>query len=146
MKRNPIETVETPGGTRAARLNPVEVEVIHLFVQLSRALGHPCKIYNVLAVSAPVIYIGPKPSHVTEILDSLGDGHPRILVGHGEADIFAEKIQTLRQKVSGSRQPLPAEATAASSKGILLPKLIAAIEGTSLEQVPTVRLRKTIVI
>src|ERR1039458_4707606 len=24
-------------------------------------LVHPCKIYNILAVGAPVIYIGPKP-------------------------------------------------------------------------------------
>jgi len=35
VKRNPIETVETPDGARAVRLNPVEVEIIHLFVQLS---------------------------------------------------------------------------------------------------------------
>jgi len=42
VKRNLIETVETPNGARAAHLNPVEVEIIHLFVQLSRALGHPC--------------------------------------------------------------------------------------------------------
>ena len=37
VKRNSIETVETADGARAARLNPVEVEIIHLFVQLSRA-------------------------------------------------------------------------------------------------------------
>ena len=67
MKRNSLEN--RPAG--AAPLNPVEVEVIHLFVQLSCALGHPCKSYNILAVSAPVVYIGPKPSYVTEILDQL---------------------------------------------------------------------------
>ena len=32
VKRNPIVTVETPEGARPARLNPVEVDVIHLFV------------------------------------------------------------------------------------------------------------------
>jgi colanic acid biosynthesis glycosyl transferase WcaI len=30
-------------------------------------LVHPCKIYNILKVGAPVLYIGPSPSHVTEI-------------------------------------------------------------------------------
>jgi len=124
VKRNSIE--DRPAG--AAPLNPVEVEVIHLFVQLSRALGHPCKIYNILAVSAPVIYIGPKPSHVTEILDRLGDEHPSIRVAHNEADILAEQIRNLRNKTAGTRQPLPAEITAMFSKGILLPELIVALE------------------
>jgi hypothetical protein len=128
VKRNAIETVETPDGERAARLNPVEVEIIHLFVQLSRALGHPCKIYNILSVSAPVIYIGPRPSHVTEILDQLDDKNSSIRGAHGEADILANQIQNLRQRAAGARRSLPTEVTAPFSKGVLLPNLISALE------------------
>lgn len=54
MKRNQIETVETPEGAKPMRLNPVEVDIIHLFVQLSRALGQPpsvAEIYGLLFVS-----------------------------------------------------------------------------------------------
>jgi glycosyltransferase involved in cell wall biosynthesis len=91
-------------------------------------LVHPCKIYNILAVGAPVIYIGPKPSHVTEILDRLGDEHPSIRVVHGEPDILADQIQGLRQKIAGGRQPLSTEVTAAFSKGVLLPELIGVLE------------------
>ena len=91
-------------------------------------LVHPCKIYNILSVSAPVIYIGPKPSHVTEILDHLGDEHPSIQVAHGQADILAHKIQALMHKTTGGRQPLPTEVTVPFSKGVLLPKLITALE------------------
>jgi len=91
-------------------------------------LIHPCKIYNALAVKAPVIYIGPKPSHVTEILDRLGGEHPSICVAHCEADILAEQIQALRQKTAGGRGSLPVEVAAAFSKGVLLPELIAALE------------------
>jgi hypothetical protein len=29
---------------------------------------HPCKIYNILAIGAPVLYIGPTPSHITDLL------------------------------------------------------------------------------
>ena len=32
----------------AARLSPLEMEVIDLFVQFPRLLGHPCKVYNIL--------------------------------------------------------------------------------------------------
>jgi hypothetical protein len=91
-------------------------------------LVHPCKIYNVLAVSAPVIYIGPKPSHVTEILDRLGGEHPSIRLAHGEAEILANQIQNSRQKTDGDRRPLPTAVVAAFSKGVLLPKLIGVLE------------------
>jgi len=124
VKRNSIENRPASG----APLNPVEAEVIHLFVQLSRALGHPCKIYNVLSVAAPVIYIGPQPSHVTEILDKLGDEHLAIRVAHGEAETLADQIQNLQQKTAGVRRPLSKEVSAAFSKGVLLPELIGLLE------------------
>ena len=57
------------GPTPAPRLNPLETEIIDFFVQLSRLLGHPCKIYNILSVAAPVLYIGRRPSHLSEIVD-----------------------------------------------------------------------------
>ena len=103
----------------------------HAIVMGDAMLGlvHPCKIYNVLAVGAPVIYIGPRPSHVTEILDQLGDEYPCIQVAHGEADMLANQIQNLRQKTPGGRRPLPTEVTAAFSKGVLLPELIGVLEG-----------------
>jgi len=97
-------------------------------------LVHPCKIYNILAVGAPIIYIGPQPSHVTEILNRLGDEHSSIRVAHGEADILAEEIRNLQQQIAGSRRQLPTEITAAFSKGVLLPRLVSALEGQRDEQ------------
>jgi DNA-binding transcriptional regulator GbsR (MarR family) len=55
VKRNLMETVDTPEGAKPTRLNPVEVDVIHLFVQLSRALGQPpsvAEIYGLLFISS----------------------------------------------------------------------------------------------
>jgi hypothetical protein len=43
-------------------------------------------------------------------------------------DILAEQIQDLRQKTAGERRSLPMEVTAAFSKAVLLPELIAALE------------------
>lgn len=115
---------------KTGALSQINLEVIQLFVQLSRALAHPCKIYNILAVGAPVIYIGPKPSHVTEILDRLGDEHPSIRVAHGETNILANQIQALSQKIATCARPSATTFATSFPKGILLPKLIAAVEGT----------------
>jgi glycosyltransferase involved in cell wall biosynthesis len=102
----------------------------HVIVMGNEFIGlvHPCKIYNILAVGAPVIYIGSQPSHVTEILNRLGDEHPSIRAAHGEAEALANQIQNLRPKTEGGRQPLPTEITATFSKGVLLPELIGVLE------------------
>ena len=44
---------------------------------------HPCKIYNILTVGAPVLYVGPEPSHLADILGDM-DGSPHTArVAHG---------------------------------------------------------------
>jgi hypothetical protein len=30
---------------------------------------HPCKVYGIMAAARPFIYVGPKPSHITDILE-----------------------------------------------------------------------------
>jgi putative colanic acid biosynthesis glycosyltransferase WcaI len=103
----------------------------HVVVTGNRMLGvvHSCKIYNVLSVASPVIYIGPTPSHVTEILDALGDAHPQARVQHGEAEVLAIQIRRLASLTSNNRSTLPSAVLAGYSKKVLLPKLIATIEG-----------------
>lgn len=107
---------------------------MHVVIMGDAMLGlvHPCKIYNMLAVGAPVIYIGPKSSHVTEILDSLGNEYPSIRVAHGEMAVLANQIGVARKKLATWARPASATTTVARSysKGALLPKLIAAVEGS----------------
>lgn len=110
----------------AASLSAADAHVV-VMGEAMLGLVHPCKIYNILAVGAPVIYIGPRPSHVTEILDRLGDEYPSVLAAHGEGGLLARHIQRLRQKVTGIRQP-PPETNAAFSKNTLLPDLIVTLE------------------
>ena len=109
-------------------MNPVEVEVIRLFVQLSRALVHPCKIYKILAVAAPVLYIGPTPSHITEILDRLGERYPRASCPHGETNHVADQIVAFMDGARNGPRKVPAEATTAFAKGTLLPRMIEELE------------------
>jgi hypothetical protein len=103
----------------------------HVVVMGETMLGlvHPCKIYNMLAVGAPVIYLGPQPSHVTEILAVPGAEHPWISVRHGEGERLAERIRQLRT-TAATRQN-PTALTAAFAKNNLLPQLIAGLEAVT---------------
>jgi len=63
VKRNSVEN-SAPG---AASLNPVEVEVIHLFVQLSRALGQPPSVAEIYGL----LFVSPRPLPQDEFYDRL---------------------------------------------------------------------------
>jgi glycosyltransferase involved in cell wall biosynthesis len=91
-------------------------------------LVHPCKIYNILAVGVPVIYIGPRPSHVTEILDGAGGNYLSVCVRHGEVDLLVQHIQDLRQRMKAGRQQLSGAVTGPFRQDVLLPKLAEELE------------------
>ena len=91
-------------------------------------LVHPCKIYNILSVSAPVLYIGPRPSHLSELLDGIDHGYPCAAVAHGEVDLVVRQIESVRRQPSLSSRSSPVRARMLFSKEVLLPKLIAELE------------------
>jgi len=87
----------------AASLSAADLHVVvmgNAFV----GLVHPCKIYNILAVGAPVLYIGPAAGHVPEILASVAP-YPHLSVRHGEGESLAPQILTLRHQPSALRRP-----------------------------------------
>jgi hypothetical protein len=102
----------------------------HLVVMGDPFVGlvHPCKIYNILTVGSPVLYIGPRPSHLTEILDRIGQRHPWACCQHGEAGLLAEQIQKLAAGGLDEDRTPPADLATGFSKGVLLPQLIAELE------------------
>jgi hypothetical protein len=91
-------------------------------------LVHPCKIYNILSVAAPVLYIGPRPSHLSELLDGIDPEYPCAAVDHGEVDLVVRHIESFRRQSSLSRRQTPAQVCSLFSKEALLPKLIAELE------------------
>ncbi len=103
----------------------------HVVVMGDAMLGlvHPCKIYNVLSVGAPVIYIGPTTSHVTEILEGLQPHHPWIGVRHGAAEDLARQIREMRTAGVAHDRRLPVAVAARYSQAMLLPQLLAVLAG-----------------
>jgi glycosyltransferase involved in cell wall biosynthesis len=88
-------------------------------------LVHPCKVYNMFSVGAPVVYVGPEPSHVTEAVAAAGGQAGFISVRHGEAERLAEEILRLKNAPSPDRA---ASRAACFSSARLLPQLVAAVE------------------
>ena len=58
---------------------------------------HPNKIYGALFIGKPIIYVGPSPSHVTELLqDQVGN----IIVNHGKSEELKIKLLKLCEDFS----------------------------------------------
>ena len=103
---------------------------LHVVVMGNAFVGlvHPCKIYNILRVAAPVLYIGPRPSHLSEMLDELNQGYPCASAAHGEVGRVVEEIQRLRREDWLAGRHTPDRVRARFSQEVLLPKLVAELE------------------
>lgn len=93
---------------------------LHVVIMGEKFVGivHPCKIYNILTTGAPVLYIGPEPSHVTDIAKQHGQF---FLARPGDVDSVMSAIQ----KATESRRRQP---EVSFSKDKLLSRLIDLVE------------------
>ncbi len=66
---------------------------VHLVTMDDAGVGcfHPCKVYGSMAVARPVLYVGPEPSHITDMMRQVNFGWR---VPQNDADAMA---QVLRQ-------------------------------------------------
>lgn len=55
---------------------------------------HPCKIYGAMAVARPILYLGPSPSHVADLLEKHSLG---VQVSHGDVKGAVAAIRGLRE-------------------------------------------------
>ena len=94
---------------------------LHVVVMGEKFVGivHPCKVYNITLVGAPALYIGPQPSHVTDIAAQHGKF---FLTRHGDVEgVTAAILQATQVKERLS-------VNVSFSKHTLLPQLIGIIE------------------
>ena len=70
-------------------LNTVRVSLsaadVHLVSMGDAMVGisHPCKVYGAMAVGRPILYLGPRPSHISDLMDENPLGWQ---VRHGDID------------------------------------------------------------
>ncbi len=81
-------------GTYVFSLSAADVHVVSLGTEMVGII-HPCKIYGAMAVARPILFFGPKPSHVSDLLDIHHFGSH---VSHGDvAAAINAAIQSLPQ-------------------------------------------------
>ena len=94
---------------------------LHVVVMGNEFVGivHPCKVYNIMSIGAPTLYIGPTPSHVTDIASQQQGMF--FITTHGDVDGVVKAIRAAMQQ--RERQPV-----ISFGKHTLLPQLIDVIE------------------
>src|SRR5579864_3942332 len=98
---------------------------LHAVVMGDEYVGilHPCKIYNVLAVGKPFLYIGPNESHVTDVI---GQSNAYVST-HGDVEgVVANIMRAMKTRDLDWPREVQVEET--FSKKRLLPQMISAIE------------------
>jgi hypothetical protein len=100
--------------------NSLSAADLHVVVMGEKFVGivHPCKVYNILSIGATVLYIGPEPSHVTDIASRQGQF---FMSRHGDVAAVVKAITDAMQH----QRPRP---VMSFSKQTLLSELIAHIE------------------
>jgi glycosyltransferase involved in cell wall biosynthesis len=64
---------------------------------------HPCKVYGAMAVSRPILFLGPRPSHVSDLLDAHQIGRQ---VEHGDVDGCIAAIRALQNAPPAERNAM----------------------------------------
>ena len=100
---------------------------LHVVVMGDRYVGivHPCKLYNILAVGIPFLYIGPLDSHVQDIIGQSGSG--AYSAAHGDVDTVTANILRAMANTTDAA-PWPHQLSRGFSRDVLIRQLISVIE------------------
>ncbi len=101
---------------------------LHVVVMGEGFVGivHPSKIYNIMSIGAPTLYIGPEPSHITDIA-SQNNGRKFYLTRHGDVSaVIASILDSARNQSSYASNG----GDESFSKQTLLPQITKLLEST----------------
>jgi glycosyltransferase involved in cell wall biosynthesis len=106
---------------------------LHLVVMGDPFVGlvHPCKIYNILRIGTALLYVGPEPSHISEILQQLNGHLPFGRVKHGAVDQAVQNILRLKESASETTRERRLPLADRFSRETLLPQLVKVLEEKS---------------
>jgi hypothetical protein len=104
---------------------------LHVVVMGDPFVGiiHPCKVYNIIAVGSPVLYIGPDQSHVTDLASYLN----RRLSTARHNDHLTVVRHILKASVSPQATSVITAHSSPYSKEVVVPQLCAILESVTAD-------------
>lgn len=105
---------------------------LHVVVMGNPFVGivHPCKIYNILTVGAPLLFIGPEPSHLGDIIAGMPHSPHVARVAHSDIVGAAEHIRRIAELGTRGDQELFARTAAKFSVHLLRPQQVEMLENS----------------
>ena len=88
---------------------------------------HPSKIYNIMNIDVPVLYIGPQQSHIMDLAADLGPNY-LFTAQHGDVDAVAQRISEAARISSARNRETQSIVTARFSRHALLPQMMSLLE------------------
>jgi colanic acid biosynthesis glycosyl transferase WcaI len=103
---------------------------LHVVVMGRQFVGtiHPCKIYNILQIGSPVLYVGPSPSHIASILDDLRGSPHCGRAEHGDVEGVIRVIRAIALAGGRGQPDLFGKVAGKFSTEALLPPLVDVLE------------------
>lgn len=100
---------------------------LHVAVMGDAFVGvvHPSKIYNILAVGSPLLYIGPAESSIVDVAQQLGDCLSFFAAQHADAARVVEHVRTAVAAASRKREGVLDDRF---SRSVLLAEFISLLE------------------
>jgi glycosyltransferase involved in cell wall biosynthesis len=100
--RNLLSLPYQPLEEIATSLAAADIHVVVLGNQM-RGIVHPSKVYNAMLVGRPLLYVGPRPSHVTDLMDRHDIGWE---VAHGDIEQAVEALTAIADADTATLQKL----------------------------------------
>jgi len=88
----------------AALLSSADLHVV-VMGDAFKGILHPSKIYNILAVGSPFLFIGPDESHVSDLIAATRYTGPVMLANHGESQKVTQMIVESWQRAASELAP-----------------------------------------
>jgi glycosyltransferase involved in cell wall biosynthesis len=122
-----------PFDVLSASLSAADLHVITMGNEFV-GIVHPSKLYNILAVGSPFLYIGPRETHITDIAAKTNGDYRSYTAAHGDVETVVKHIlQSTEHNAgeTGRRVPLIA---GTFSKQALLPRMIKLLESQAVSE------------
>jgi hypothetical protein len=97
-----------PYGKLSALLSSADLHVV-VMGDAFKGILHPSKIYNILGVGLPFIFIGPEESHVTDLIAATSCHDRARHANHGEVRKVTQIIDEFSQRPASERRPAVSE-------------------------------------